>query len=436
MFEFWRGEIIFRFKVVRSQYHRGRININWDAGSTSSSSIPNVGDPSTMNVVIDLDESDEAEIKIPYMQAQPFLRSITTAMNLPTYRNWENSSTINAFASTLEMNGVISMRVMNRLTAPEASSDVDILVFVRAGDTFHVAGPTEILPNWTHSSTEATVLQSQKVYTLMNDQSDEDLFKQMFGENIVSFRELLHRSSLSVRLGNQFTNTNIGSMHVNIPLKRYPRPPGFYNNGWESAEKVTAGTYAPYNFSRMHPLNWLLPCFIGYRGSVNVTVNVINGDAGMMMDEIAIERLSIGPNLTAAERRPQYFTNVYGSTTSTSVLNKTFQIQRNWGHDGINGNAITNQKTNSGLVANLPYYVNSLFLITDPYVQYSNEDPISNASYDWYKYSFCYNNKNGSANAMREIHTCIYYATGPDFDVVFFLNCPTVFYKNRVGNPA
>lgn len=436
MFEFWRGEIIFRFKVVRSQYHRGRININWDAGNFAANTLPNIGDPSTMNVVIDLDESDEVEVKLPYMQAQPFLRLITTNTNFMNYRNWENSSSVVAFQSSLEFNGTISVRVMNRLTAPEASSDVDILVFVRAGDSFHVAGPSEILPNWTHSATENTVLQSQKVYTLIQDQKDDDLFKQMFGENIVSFRELLHRSSLSVRLGNQFTNLNIGTMHVNIPLKRYPRPPGFYNNGWESAEKSTAGTYAPYNFTRMHPINWILPCFIGYKGSVNITVNLVNGDTGQMMDELSIERLSIGRTLSAAERRPQYFTNVYGASASTSALNKNFQVQRNWGHDGFNGNALTNQKTNTGLVANLPYYVNSLFLITDPYVQYSNEDPISNADCDWYKYSFTYNNKNASANAMREIHSCIYYATGPDFDVVFYLNCPTVFYKNRAGNPA
>ena len=163
MFEYWRGSIIFRFKVVRSQYHRGRINICWDVGATSLTATPEVGDSSTFNVVLDLDESDEVEVKIPYTKAKQFLRSILNYSELPTAKIWDNSTTP-ALIVNGEYNGVISVRVMNRLTAPEATSDVDLLVFVRGGEDLTLAGPIDIQPSWTHSAIENTVLQSEKVY--------------------------------------------------------------------------------------------------------------------------------------------------------------------------------------------------------------------------------------------------------------------------------
>jgi len=433
MFEYWRGSIIFRFKVVRSQYHRGRINICWDVGATSLTATPEVGDSSTFNVVLDLDESDEVEVKIPYTKAKQFLRSILNYSELPTAKIWDNSTTP-ALIVNGEYNGVISVRVMNRLTAPEATSDVDLLVFVRGGEDLTLAGPVDIQPSWTHSAIENTVLQSEKVYCLGNSGDDTDVFREVFGEQIVSLRELLHRSSLSCMMTGPITNTTDGTTVVVVPFKRYPRPPGFYDNGWDSAIDSGGIDAKPYNYTRMHPINWVVTCFIGVKGSVNVTFNHNQLSTSQSVDSLSVTRVSTGPTMSAAARRRDYWTQSTIGSTSDSSINRTYNrfIER-WGEDGISGSALTNQKTNTGLSVNLPYYANSGFLITDPYVQYSNKDTITSGNSDWWRFRYKVR-KDPTVNTLRPNIIEMYYSTGPDFDVVFFLNCPVTYWKYREPN--
>lgn len=426
MFDYWRGPIIFRFKVVRSQYHRGRLNINWDQRCTAIGDIPNCGDASTMNVVLDLDESDEVEIEIPYIQAKPFLQVLTSGWKMPAARLWENSS---AIATTIggEYNGFISVKVMNRLTAPEATSDVDVLVFVRAGNGFQLAAPTEIDPNWTHSVKDTSILQSEKVYTLGTEGDDLDVYKEVFGENISSLRELLHRSALSYNWI-PYAAATPGMYNCIIPVRRYPRPPGMYDNAWDYAEGTSPAPLYPNNFSRMTHLNWVLPVFVGYKGSVNMTVNVVNNFNGYQLDRIEVCRRNLAQSTTDAQRRPDYFT--LADSLTRDVKQKQLNTAYKWGHDCVAGAALTNQKTNAGLVVNLPYYVNSKFLITSPYVQYSNTDAVSNSALDWFELDVSIY-KNNADTYPKGMYFQVFYASGPDFDVVFNLGCPIVFYKDR-----
>lgn len=426
MFDYWRGPIIFRFKVVRSQYHRGRLNINWDQRATSIGAIPNCGDASTMNVVLDLDESDEVEVEIPYIQAKPFLEVLTSNWKMPTTRTWENSSGTPTLTGG-EYNGFISVKVMNRLTAPEATSDVDVLVFVRAGKGFQLAAPSEIDPNWTHSVKDNSVLQSDKVYTLGNQGDDLDVYKEVFGENITSIRELLHRSALSYNWI-PYAASTVGMFNLVVPIRRYPRPPGMYDNAWDYADSATPGTPNPNNFSRMTHLNWVLPVFVGYKGSVNMTVNVVNNFNGWSLDRIEVCRRNINQSITAATRRPDYFT--LANTLTRDVKQKQLNTQTKWGHDCVAGAALTTQKTNAGFVVNLPYYVNSKFLNTSPYSQYSNTDAVSNSALDWFELNVSIY-KNDADNYPKGMYFQVFYASGPDFDVVFNLGCPMVFYKDR-----
>ena len=46
LFENWRGDIIFKIKVIKSKYHRGRLNIAWDPNVKNLANMPNNGDPS------------------------------------------------------------------------------------------------------------------------------------------------------------------------------------------------------------------------------------------------------------------------------------------------------------------------------------------------------------------------------------------------------
>lgn len=426
LFEYWRGSIIFRFKVVRSPYHRGRLNINWDPKALYSGDVPGIGNIMTMNVVLDLDETDEVEIEVPYVQAKTFLKCVTANWGFPTTRTWENSSATPVW-NTGEHNGNISVTVLNRLTAPEATSDVDVLVFVRAGKNFEFAAPCEINPNWTHNGREDTVLQSSKVYELGNVDLDDDTYREVFGEKIVSMRELLHRSTLNFVLTPN-TTAGASNFNINIPLKRYPLPPGFYNNGWYTATGSNGDR--PYNFSRMTHINWVLPVFVGYKGSVNVTINCQSNNSLTFYDRMEVCRRNTVQSVQSEERRPKYYQLL--DTTSVNQRGKLMNSNSFWGHDGLSGMALTNQKTNSGLVVNLPYYTRSKWLTTEPTAQYSNQDIISDSQDDWFDFQANFTRNSSTVPYLGQVWY-FYYATGPDFDVVFNLGCPAVFYKDVPG---
>lgn len=426
LFEYWRGSIIFRFKVVRSPYHRGRLNINWDPKAVFSGDVPSIGNITTMNIVLDLDQTDEVEVEIPYVQAKTFLKCITANWGFPTSRTWENSAATPVW-NTGEHNGNISVSVLNRLTAPEATSDVDVLVFVRAGKNFEFAAPCEINPNWTHNGREDTVLQSNKIYEVGDTSLDDDTYREVFGEKIVSVRELLHRSSLSFVMTPN-TASGAANFNINVPLKRYPLPPGFYNNGWYKA--TGANGDRPYNFSRMTHINWVLPVFVGYKGSVNVTVNCQSNNTVTYYDRMEICRRNTVQSVQPEERRPKYYQLL--DTANGNQRGKLMNSNSFWGHDGLSGMALTNQRTNTGLVVNLPYYTRSKWLDTDPTSQYSNTDIISDSNSDWFDFQANFTRSSTTVPFLGQVWY-FFYATGPDFDVVFNLNCPVVYYKDVPG---
>lgn len=70
-FDHWRGDIIFRFKFIASQFHRGRVRITWDplGDTTPTTDTTNVA----FTKIVDLDQSCDVEFIVPYAQALPWL---------------------------------------------------------------------------------------------------------------------------------------------------------------------------------------------------------------------------------------------------------------------------------------------------------------------------------------------------------------------------
>ena len=232
------------------------------------------------------------------------------------------------------MNGVLSVSVLNKLTAPEASSTVRLLVFVSAGEDFEYAAPSD--PHRQGSTTmtsfslyrapgllaeeEIPVAQSGFTedvapHSLSGPNAAPDVYKEVFGEKISSFRELLHRSSVARYHIFGATENLAGIAELVVPFKHIPPPPGPYVDGWDTA---TVGTAQPFFQTRLHPLHLLGNCFIGHKGSVNVTANaemsnVANG--AIAYDHMSISRIAYGDALDATSRAPNV-QNVGGVTTS------------------------------------------------------------------------------------------------------------------------
>jgi hypothetical protein len=417
MFQWWRGDIIVRVKVIKSKYHRGRIALSWDRAANDLSEGAVLGNPNTLTVIADLDETDEVEMRIPYMQQQQFLQTYA-ALTIPSADPF--STAASPSGSWSRVNGVFNIRVMNRLSAPEPTSTVRLQIFVRGAENLEFAGPLD----WsTTTNTDITgpsrnttsIVQSEKVYDLGVGATDAgEVYKEVFGEKIVSLRELLHRSSLATTV--PFTNAAPASNNVTIleiPLKRLPPPTGCYNNAWYTATvNANAGQYV--NFSKFHPLWVVAMCFIGFKGSVNVTLNVDGSER--VYPTLGVGRTQQGSLLSSTLRKPR--TTSYVSTDNTNTKARKYILR----DSGAAGLAITNTRTNTGLSVNLPFYSSSGFHVVDPDGYYNNQDDVTSANDDWWlATASC---TTFAATDLDNTLVNVYYGSGPDFNTVFFINVP------------
>lgn len=434
-FQYWRGPLKFTFKAIRSKYHRGRVQISWDRSANNLNTGALLGNPNTQSVVLDLDQGDEVSMVVPYQQQSLFL-----PVPAPMDENGVMASSVPYSTSAappslvgVGWNGVLNMRVLTRLTSPEASSDVAFLVIVSAADGFELAGPVAhryfgVTGATSMSNLGASVAQSAIVYDEnAPDVSDTttapvpSVYQDAFGERIVSLRTLLHRSSRAATYvdDNNITSGSALTM-VTVPLKRLPPMSGFWNNAWYNTV-TPAGSYV--NTCPWHPLTWFTYCFAGYSGSVNVTANVCGGDNTVpgYIDDFSIVRATIGIT-SSGTRRPQK-TSI-SHTVNSALMSSYLNIYRESGSSGME---LTNTRTNAGLSANLPYYVPSAFLVADPYKTYNNQDSFSGGNDDWWKLNYMYSTP---ADAVREPGVDVYYGSGPDFNTHFFVCCPILFTRN------
>jgi len=430
LFQYWRGDIKFTFKVVRSPYHKGRLQVLWDRGARNLNQSATLGNPNTLAWVVDLDEEDEVTITVPFSQERQFLETQADVLSggLPQAVNWStaNPPPNQGFGNG---NGVLTVRVMNRLTAPEASSTATLLVSVSAADNFSFAGPKEVSNEFEGSYVglsvlTAAVVQSKVEYddateqkTAMQSSESEHVFQEVFGENIVSLRELLHRSSLS-RLWFSTTNSLNAATSFRLPIKRIPPIAGVINNGWDTGT-TSSGPGQRVNYAKFHPIHLVASCFAGYKGSVNVAINYDQAQGGQgFLDTLSVVRMSEGTYLTSTSRRPNNTSFLANAPNiGNAALNRSA-----W--SGSSGMALTNTRTNTGLVVNLPYYSSAGFQLWNPYTEYSNQDSLCDANNDWWQIEA---RVMQASNTPACVHTtALYYGTGPDFDVVFFVNVPVL----------
>lgn len=136
-FNYWKGTTSFRFNIVSSAFHRGRLKFVWDPDyNEASGSVFNTN----YTTVVDITSNKDFTVDVGWGQSSSYLPVGFTAA-LPSY-SYDPITTKSALH-----NGVLSVFVVNELTTPsEMESPIDILVFSSMNDDFEVACPTAKLP--------------------------------------------------------------------------------------------------------------------------------------------------------------------------------------------------------------------------------------------------------------------------------------------------
>lgn len=123
-FGYWRGGLKFRFKIVKTEFHRGRLLIAFSPSSINktSSTFTYGNTELVFREIVDISTTSEFEICVPYMIPRAWL------------------------ASGQSM-GRLMMFVENALTAPTSvANQVSIIVEVCGDDDFRVSCPIEYCP--------------------------------------------------------------------------------------------------------------------------------------------------------------------------------------------------------------------------------------------------------------------------------------------------
>lgn len=199
-FNYWRGDIRYRFSAVKNAYYSGRLKISFYPGLSDAPPVQEGG----MEWIFDVKLNSELELTCPFNTASTFLST--------------NRSTSSA-ATPYNSSGVLVVSVLNPLKCPDSvPSQIDVDVFCAAGANFALAGP--IGPFWLPDPS-LVILQSGSGplvnYDTQTSKEPEPIVPirpttdlaelRSIGESVTSIRTLVARSSFWYSVPAGTTNT-------------------------------------------------------------------------------------------------------------------------------------------------------------------------------------------------------------------------------------
>nr|WPR18002.1 MAG: capsid protein [Chemarfal virus 132] len=428
-FDCWRGDIIYRFHIVASKYHKGKLIINFDPTGYSAQNIGNTTPVSNVvhTAIVDIGETQNVEFRVPYQMATQFL-NIRPSVDAAEM-GWAVKTVMPATypASQLYDNGMLTVRVLNALSAPVLSSNVDIHVYVRAAENIEFANPTDL--DSTHRLSFYAPQSEQYTQNTLPDQMHlsrtgnvvDNQYLVHFGENIKSLRSLLHRYTY---VGADPLYASSTAAQYNVSYKNFlkmPLSPGYTSLGSYSATKIVGVGNYTYNFVNMTPLAFFSMAYLCYRGSVNWSFDVTSG--------VAFQHLRVvKDNISQADA------NIGNSATSGTNASR-LAYSSNRGSYGSAGLAVTNQLTQSGINVQVPHM--SIYKFQSTNTQYANSgSTLDGSKYDAFRLEADWPYTAATAaNAGYPAIVHTYVGSGTDFSLHFFLNVPTLYKYASIPQP-
>jgi len=134
IFKFWSGSMRYRFEVVSTGFHAGRLQINY-LPNLALDSVYTVSDfAHSWSIVLDISEGNEVSFEVPYLSQYPALPCILDDPSFSYIRNRFTAGGATEDALANMFNGAIVVTVLSPLIRPDnVASSVDINVWVSCG---------------------------------------------------------------------------------------------------------------------------------------------------------------------------------------------------------------------------------------------------------------------------------------------------------------
>jgi hypothetical protein len=265
LFDYWRGTLIYRFQIVASPLHRGRLRVSYDPVGQRSSGMNEI-----YSHIIDLATTRDFEIPVRWHARTPFLKCEEVPVGSVNLNHGTTLTTLPDYH-----NGVLTLTVVNPLKSPnpDYQKDVQIIMSVRGGDDFEFAKPGGVVgaARSTFKSTDPLIEPQGNIDETHSEKDnepvgglpledigeahpvdEEQLNLVFFGEKISSLRQLAKRYQ----------------QRESIPLASFagttPRRP-----------EITT--------SRIDVLEYIMSMYVGWRGSTrHVFASNINSELAMV----------------------------------------------------------------------------------------------------------------------------------------------------------
>jgi hypothetical protein len=356
-FEHWQGSIKFRFQIVKSNFHKGKLLVRWDPNNFTST----VNYNTNYSRVVDIAETDDFEIVVGWGQSAPW-----KACGDP-YQSSIPYDMVNRLNEDPKYsNGVLEVSVLNELVCPAPDSSIFVNVYVSACEDFRLAAPTnDKLTQFHLFKPPPAALKSQsgipEESKAMKDgdaptgapaldpiiglnSAVDNTYLVYYGDPPCTIRELCKRYSYT--RGWKFPDASADSIRINgLRNKNGPYFTGWDNTGVDSSAASGAVTTGATAFSA-----WFQPCYAGVRGAYRKKYLFEGAEDAV-------------PLVVRQDFKNDGNGNIFSSELAlTDTVNKTnMYYSSRYNPGGGAGTCTTNCGVNNTLEVELPYYMPKRF---------------------------------------------------------------------------
>lgn len=430
VFQYWSGKITYKFTMVASQFHRGRLMISYepDGMKTNYTSDSYTG-PRTINKIWDVSADPTFEFEVPWMAPIAMLRTmgasgmawyatINTSAFGTTWVPNPSALPINVLYKDALYNGTFTISVLNPLTSNDASYGASIICSINCGEVEYYS-PLELeypISMYTLQSGDdlAEAPDEEVTHAMAPDLVEMPTKHTIYvGEIVRSIRQLLHRTNFYHRFStltpeqtphSQFNsiptiggaaeygnlNNYGGSIYLpnvpyisgNFPVKigaNYPNTGVLVKNG----ASTNADIIVNQNSKTMNPTAYFMTSYVGWRGGSVYTAKCNDARfnpngilTSMSLSRVASSITSYVTN-TSIWNPVVWFIKPVDSTTlpptsrylGYQALNYANACIRRFSK-GMSGFAATNPKHVDVVNAVVPYYSNFRMLPANPLANY------------------------------------------------------------------
>lgn len=378
-FRFWRGDITYRFEIVCSAYHRGKLAFYYE---------PNIAQEVLIDADISLNKNFVHILDIQETQCIEF------CIGWASPRAWNlclgnGSSILNTVefspsGSSYEyVNGYIGVVPFTDLQSPDDST-IEINVYVRSDDMHFNCVTAQNLPTERLVKTEC---EEVSCFDLNESSASLDYISDFhFGEEPLSFRSVLKRYSMS------YEETIGAGLATDVSVKVV-----------RNIFPVAQPAYGASGYTDGTILEYLPYAYLGMRGGIRKRLR-LRTDSGVMgtLDRVVVSLVNM-------------------STSTNQTLAWDPQLARTFQR----GSAIFVPDTNGGVEVEFPFYTNNYFIYSfcDDYVGTGNE--VNDMVETWYKRYMAYFDTSDNASTINTFQEDT--ATAEDFTFLRYMGAP--FYS-------